>query len=60
MEALLNKEIVMSENGKKLPSQEEIEEMIAQVNVVLQFMDKQNQKELLQIKANAEKNITRI
>ena len=50
----------MSENGKKLPSQEEIEEMIAQVNVVLQFMDKQNQKELLQIKANAEKNITRI
>lgn len=45
----------MAENGKKLPSKEEIEEMIAQVNVVLQFMDKQNQKELLQIKANAEK-----
>ena len=34
----------MAENGKKLPSKEEIEEMIAQVNVVLQFMDKQNQK----------------
>ena len=45
----------MTENGKKLPSKEEIEEMIAQINVVLPFIDKQNKKDAFRIKADGEK-----
>ena len=45
----------MAENGKKLPSKEEIEEMIAQINVVLPYIDKQNKKDALRIKADGEK-----